>query len=213
MRVEKAIKKEGYIVRAKGIHSNKNILCIDIDNVIALTDKVMRSIIFRYTSGRVNLNYEDIIDFDYCKAVDPKGNSITKNEWIDIHCLFSLPQNLSRIKPYSNIQTHLSILSTRYNIHLVTSRLKSGWFATLQWLERHHVPYDGIHFVKHLEKHIVLGNADAIIEDDFQQALYFAESGINAYIIEHPWNIGRPGRENMFWVTGWENLIKKLMGS
>lgn len=195
----------------KSIHLDKNILCIDIDNVIALTDKVMRAIIFRYTNGRVDLSYEDIKDFDYCKVMDRKGNSITKNEWANIHDLFSRPRSLLRIKPYSGIQGHLSTLSVRYDIHIVTSRLKIGWPATINWLERHNVPHDGVHFVEHLKKHIVLGKVGAVVEDDFQQAMRFAESGIKVFLMEHPWNVGKSGKENMFWVSGWDHIVNKLM--
>ena len=63
-------------------------LCIDIDNVIARTDEVMRRVIRDHTAGRVNLNYADIIEFDYHRCKDRNGCSITKDEWNALHDLF-----------------------------------------------------------------------------------------------------------------------------
>ena len=40
-------------------------LCVDIDNVVAATDEVMRCVIREYTRGRVDLSYEDVVEFDY----------------------------------------------------------------------------------------------------------------------------------------------------
>lgn len=40
-------------------------LCIDIDNVLAQTDVLMRKLIKEHTRTRVELRYEDIVTFDY----------------------------------------------------------------------------------------------------------------------------------------------------
>ena len=42
----------------------KQRICIDIDNVVTKTDKVIREIIAKETNGRVNLSYEHIVHFN-----------------------------------------------------------------------------------------------------------------------------------------------------
>ena len=54
---------------------------IDIDNTIAKTDAVMRQVIAAVTGGWVQLEYDDIVTFNYYECRDLKGNGITKDEW------------------------------------------------------------------------------------------------------------------------------------
>jgi hypothetical protein len=71
-------------------------LCVDIDNVIAQTDEVMRRVIREFTNGRVNYDYEHVIEFDYHKCVDKAGENSTKEEWKGIHELFPGARQLVR---------------------------------------------------------------------------------------------------------------------
>ena len=72
----------------------KSRLCIDIDNVIARTDEVMRRVIRDFTQGRVDFEYEHILAFNYHECHDANGCTITKEEWKGIHDLFSEPRYL-----------------------------------------------------------------------------------------------------------------------
>jgi hypothetical protein len=69
-------------------------ICVDIDNVIAQTDKVMRQVIRDYPGDHVQLDYADITEFDYYKCKDRNGYSISKEQWGEIHALFSEPRYL-----------------------------------------------------------------------------------------------------------------------
>src|SRR6516165_12538854 len=68
--------------------------CIDIDNTIAQTDEVMRRVIADFTKGRVKLDYDGIVTFNYHECRDQHGNQITKAEWKQVHDLFSEPMIL-----------------------------------------------------------------------------------------------------------------------
>ena len=74
-------------------------VCIDIDNVLARTDEVMREVIYEYTHGRVKFDYRHIVEFEYWKCKDQSGNSITKKQWTKIHELFSEPRYLWKVLP------------------------------------------------------------------------------------------------------------------
>jgi hypothetical protein len=97
--------------------------CIDIDNVVACTDEVMRRVISEFTDGRVQLKYEDVVKFNYHECPDPHGNQLTKDEWRQVHDLFSEPRSLMSINPIPGAIEGLRRLATRGTVHLATSRL------------------------------------------------------------------------------------------
>jgi uncharacterized HAD superfamily protein len=182
-------------------------LCIDIDNVIAQTDAVMRRVIQQFTGGRVNLAYEDIVEFDYHKCKDKNGCAITKEEWLEVHDLFSEPSFLSTVQPVPGVHDALAKLRGEFVIHLATSRLHKARVATVQWLDAHRFPVHDLHFLKHGEKHLSLGKFSAVVEDHYEQALGFAKTGTPAFLMTHPWNKTKPREDNLQWIKGWEEFI------
>lgn len=186
-------------------------LCVDIDNVLARTDEVMRRVIHQYTHGRVDLRYEDVVEFDYCKCSDATGARISKEDWHEIHDLFSQPEHLLSIEPFSDVQQHLTVLADVYQLHFVTTRLPKARQATIQWLENGRFPPHDMHFVQHGKKHDSLGTFSAAVEDHFEQAVAFAESGTPCYLIRHPWNQAKPHVEGLHWVSDWTELAEKLI--
>jgi 5'(3')-deoxyribonucleotidase len=186
-------------------------LCIDIDNVLAKTDEVMRRIICAFTNGRVNLNYEDILQFDYWKCKDGNGCSITKDEWNCIHDLFSEPRFLSQIQPEPGVQDALKLLAAKFDLHLATSRLPKARRTTIEWLDNHGFPSHDLHFLKHGEKHVSLGVFAGAIEDHYEQAVNFAASGTPSFLLQHPWNRGKPQVDKVYWANNWSELTSQLL--
>jgi uncharacterized HAD superfamily protein len=186
-------------------------LCIDIDNVIAQTDEIMRRVIHDFTGGRVKLDYTHIDEFDYYRCVDAHNCFITKEEWVHIHDLFSEPRYLWLIPPVQGVQEHLYRLSTVFDIHLATSRLPKARRTTIEWLENYGFPPHDLHFLKHGEKHASLGKFVAAVEDHYEQAVELAKSGIPCYLLEHPWNHGKPAVEKVYWAKDWSKLTEQLL--
>lgn len=186
-------------------------VCVDIDNVIARTDEVMRRIIRDHTKGRVNFRYQDIVTFDYRACKDAKGESISDAEWQAIHECFSESEHLLELKPFEGIQAHLEDLAGRYNIHLATSRLRKARRATIDWLDKNGFPAHDLHFLGQGEKHSSVGQFHCAVEDHYEQAKRFAETGTTCYLIRHPWNDKEPKIENVKWVSGWPELVEKLL--
>jgi uncharacterized HAD superfamily protein len=189
----------------------KDRLCIDIDNVIAQTDVVMRKIIREYTDGGVDLAYEDVVEFDYDKCRDARHCGITREQWKEIHHRFSDSQHIASIAPYADAQEQLRKLSDQFDIHYATSRLPRAWRSTIDWLEFHGFPLRCLHFLTHGEKHVTLGGFLAAVEDHYEQAVAFASNKIPCYLIKHPWNQGKPPIPDIQWVTGWERLAERLL--
>ena len=186
--------------------------CIDIDNVIACTDEVIRRLISDFTGGRVRLEYEDIGVFNYYECRDQHGNQITKADWKLVHDLFSEPGTVMNIAPMLGALDGLFRLAEHATIHLATSRLPKARKATVGWLEKHGFPEHDLHFLKHREKHEVLRQFTAAVEDDYDQAVAFAVIGKTpCFLIRHPWNRNRAAVEGVQWVKGWSELTPRLM--
>ena len=186
-------------------------ICIDVDNVIARTDEVMRQVIHDFTGGRVNFEYDHIIEFDYCKCKDGNGGTITKSEWEKIHELFSEPRHLWKIQPWPDVQRHLKRLTKQFAIHLATSRLPKARRITIEWLEDYDFPPHDLHFLKHGDKHVSLGKLTAAVEDHYEQAVEFAKSGTPCFLLEHRWNRDKPRLDNLIWVKTWKDLARQLL--
>jgi uncharacterized HAD superfamily protein len=186
-------------------------LCFDIDNVIAQTDEVMRQVIDDYTGSWVKLSYEHVVEFNYYEVKDADGYGITRDEWREIHDRFSEPRYLLAIQPYPGVQRHLRKLGEKFELHLATSRLLRARRATIEWLEMHHIPAHDLHFLKHGQKHVSLGTFTAAVEDDYQQAVAFAQAGTPCYLLAHPWNKTKPATKDVHWVKDWDELVAKLL--
>jgi len=128
-------------------------ICVDIDNVLAQTDRVMRRVIWLYTHGRVNYEPEHIVEFNYHECDDSARNRITEPEWKGIHRLFAERGNILSIEPMPGAVEQLQRLSDRFDVHIATTRLPKARRPTIEWLERHGFPPFDLHFLKHGEKH------------------------------------------------------------
>ncbi len=195
-------------------HSKNHLkrICVDIDNVVAQTDVVMRQLINATTSGRVNLAYEDVKYFDYCRCTDAKGMNLTRDEWALVHERFSEPEVIESLEPFPHAVESLFSLADSYKLHFATSRLPKARGATVKWLKEHGLPEHDLHFLKHGEKHASLGRFDVSIEDDPDQANAFAESGFGMNIlIAHPWNSGVKVEENLLRANNWPSVLGILL--
>ena len=189
----------------------KNRLCVDIDNVIAKTDEVMREIISDFTDGRVNLQYEDVVEFDYFLCRDNAGCAITREEWHEIHEQFSKTEYILSLPTIESAEDSLRKLSRNYYIHIATSRLPTAWRATVEWLENRRIVCHSLHFATHGEKHSVLGKFTAAIEDHYEQALGFSEAGTQCFLLDHPWNQKKPEPPGITRVIDWRTLTEILL--
>jgi uncharacterized HAD superfamily protein len=186
--------------------------CVDIDNTVARTDEVMRRVIMDFTRGRVRLDYEDIVTFNYHECADRQGNQITREEWKQVHDLFSEPKYLMSIEPMLGAVEGLRRLAERGTVHLATSRLRKARKTTAEWLDAHQFPDHDLHFLKHGEKHVSLRPFAAAVEDHYEQAEAFATIGETpCFLIRHPWNRTRPVLENLEWVENWDELTERLL--
>lgn len=186
-------------------------LCIDIDNVLACTDVVMRRLIRSHTQDRVKFDYEHIVEFNYYECKDSSGATITQKEWREVHDLFSRSPDLLDVTVVVDALEALQELSAVFDLHLATARLPTARKATLEWLERNAVPPHALHFLRHGEKHVSLGKFFAVVEDHYEQAADFAKTGTRAYLLTYPWNKGKPPLPNLLWFNNWKAVTSDLL--
>lgn len=197
----------------------KPILCIDIDNVLADSDPVMRALIEEVTRGRVRLRREDVRVFDYRDCVDPSGEKITKQEWDEVHHRrFSTKDVLIRIPAIPGAQPAIAALGERYALHFVTSRTLSARAATADWLiaqgfvDPQSKSAAALHFVQSGEKHLVFAHAAAAIDDDADQVVRYVEGGCELSIaFAHPWNLRLEGDRRVERLPDWPAIVARLL--
>lgn len=187
----------------------KPAICVDIDNVIAKTDEVMRQIIRAHSRSHVDLVYEDVVCFEYWMCRDRAGRRFDKREWTKIHREFT-HNYLLKILPFDNVSHNLEIISERFDIHLATSRLDDGQEATRVWLKQHGIPYKKLHFVPEGTKHLIDQQFFAAIEDDREQGYAFYSKSVYVFLLAHPWNTVSP-HSLLKRVTDWEQLTHELL--
>jgi cytidine deaminase len=176
-------------VRSRLATNSKKRICIDIDNVVARTDEILRNVIKQATAGRVDLSYEHISVFNYWQCNDANGNGITRDEWRVIHDQFSTREILLSIPVVQDSLPSLERIGESYAIHFATSRLPAARSATIEWLDANGFPPHDLHFLKHGEKHVTLGGFDVSVEDDPAQVSAFDSAGFGLNIVmNHPWN-------------------------
>lgn len=194
------------------VNSFRPYLAIDIDNVIAQTDVVMRQIIREHTKSRVDFAYEEISAFDYCRCVTATGETLSVEDWDDVHQKFSQSGSILSLNPIAGAQTSLSKLSEVFELCLVTSRRPSARPGTAEWLERHNFPKHSLLFIGRGKKHEFVANAFAVIEDDAQQAVEFCKNTTAfVFLLDHPWNRDLPKYDQLIRVTNWDDISNRLM--
>ena len=185
-------------------------ICVDIDNVIARTDEVMRQVIREYSKDGVDLAYDDVVCFDYWMCRDALGRQLDKSEWKAIHEEFTR-NHLLRISPYDNVKEHIARIGERFEVHLATSRLPEGRPQALVWLRNHEIPYRALHFVSHGEKHLINQQFVAVVEDDREQGYAFHTKGVRVFLLAHPWNHVGP-HSLLKRIPSWQDLMGELLG-
>jgi uncharacterized HAD superfamily protein len=188
-----------------------NHFCIDIDNVVARTDEVMRRLVSEFSHGRVRLAYKDIVKFNYHECCGRTGNQITKDDWNRVHDIFSISTNILSVMPMKGAVECLRLLAEKGRVHLATSRLSKARKATIEWLEHYQFPKHDLHFLHHGEKHSSLRVFTAAVEDDYDQAKSFAQAGTPCFIMRHPWNEKQKKTKDLRWVENWSELAEQLL--
>lgn len=186
-------------MRAK---SRKLTLGIDIDNVIAKTDKKIREII-RNTYG-IDLTQEDITVYNYHKC------GISRQQERDVLNIFH-KKECKDVELVRGAKSSLSILGESYKVIIVTSRDLSSRKATEHWLKAKAIRYGSLIFEN--RKHKTGVKFHYFIEDCWKHALKLAKAGTKVLLFNYPWNLSRPEHPNIRRVNNWKEILMLISGT
>ena len=176
------------------------ILGVDIDNVIAATDEVIRGQI--NSQYEIESNKEDIKYWFYHKSLP-----ITEAQEEQIFTDFHHNHIRSVVVVNCSVQA-LTTLSKYFTIDLLTNRPKFTQEDTKYWLATHQIPYNSLFFTDH--KIRMAASISLLIEDRGETALEFAETGVPVFLLDYPWNRSF-NHENIKRVSNWEEITVILL--
>lgn len=192
--------------------SERLIFASDVDNVITQTDKVIRALILQECG--LDIPREAMVNFDYHKNHARCGGQITKAQWDEVHCLYAETANILSVDPIEGAVEGLHKLSEKFDLHLITTRLKKARAGTVMWLENHlpNLKYS-LHFVQHHKKQDTFrdGTLWAAVDDDYDQAVWYSEWYQSCFLFDQPWNQGKPHIRRVERVLGWAELVDRAM--
>lgn len=188
-------------------------VAVDIDNVIADTDPLIRGII-RSMCG-VSLAREDIVQFAYSEALVAKGLDRREAKRVEDEALWVFHDKAcAEATPVDGAIDALNALSNAgLSIVVVTCRLRSCEGLTRVWLRQAGVPYDKLLFVGEKAERCL--EWAVLVEDAAHHALAVAERGVPICLLNHPWNRSLAPHPLILRADSWRQatgLILSLVG-
>jgi 5'(3')-deoxyribonucleotidase len=201
--------------------SEKPKLCVDIDNVLAQTDAVMREIIRVATVSKENpsgiwYEYEDITHFEYDLCTNSAGLCVSKQVWNAVHQLFQDPNSgyVDLIRPMAGALEGLNTLAERWDIWIVTSRHSGALKKASDWVERHFPGFSrNVRSSYQRKGKWEVSPFQAAVDDHLETAVGFANLAVRSFVYTHPWNRGATADGRLTIVADWPQLVRKLDAS
>jgi uncharacterized HAD superfamily protein len=176
------------------------LLGVDIDNVVSLTDPALRQSMEDLFG--IRLSQGQIVYYDYSRC----GLTLEQERQVlelfkDVTC--------KELDVVPGAIEALTALKGKYHIILVTSRHPELIDKTKEWLKLKKIPHDKLIF--ETEKHQTDHDFDFFIEDNEDSALALAEAGIPTFLFDYPWNRSIRPHDNIKRVSGWYDVLTDLM--
>lgn len=160
---------------------------------------------------------EDIVTYDIEKIW-----GCTRDEAVEkVHTFYRTPEH-DETMPLEGSQDVIQLLSRKYNLHIITSRVDEIKELTIRWLERHFPgAFTSVEFINHFGSSsgtkrtkadvCTQLSVDLMIEDSLEHAHAISACGIPVILIDCPWNQGvLPS--NVYRVKSWKDISEMLLG-
>ena len=176
---------------------------VDIDNVLAKTDEMVRKIILD-RMGIPSKQFQ-ITDWSYSTSLGfPKEEEKSIFDELHNRCLLD-------IDPVDGAALGMKEISKWWNIIYATARPESTRDITAAWLIRHDFPPGKLLFPE--SKISISDQANLIIEDNAVTAELFARNNKHVFLLDYPWNQGDPPSFSLITrVFSWNNIINIMEG-
>ncbi len=172
------------------------IIGVDIDNVIADTEKELRRVLA--DNWGIVLEREDIKDYALANMPGVEGKVL--NGLTD---MFGEGGIFLRLEPMEGAADTLHRLMKSHEVHLVTSRPEKVRPHTEEWLKKNEIPYNELIFADGTKLNGV--PYELFIEDQDNFATELAESGAFVLLYDAPWN-RHVEHVNIDRVYNWEDV-------
>ncbi len=176
------------------------ILGVDIDNVLAESDVILREMIKEMCG--IDLRLEQMTRYAY------ETHGVPEAELSKVFRVFNV-DTCKRLQTVCGAKDAMQKLARRYEIALVTSRNPESKEATEFWLKAEGLPYDQLHFND--EKHALGIPYHAFVEDRHEHAHRIAATGATVYLLTRPWNAAPLAHPNVRRVDSWDEILKFLL--
>jgi len=174
------------------------IIGVDIDNVIADTEKEVRRILFEKRG--VKLEREDIVNYSLENIA-----GIERDDLADIIDMFNHGDIFLGLEVIEGARETMENLKRYHRIVLVTSRPASTEDKTKRWLAKEQIPYDELHFAGESKVNGI--PYELFLEDQGNFARELAEDGTFVLLFDAPWN-RELVHENINRVYNWQDVHK-----
>ena len=174
------------------------IVGVDIDNVIADTEKEVRRVMFE--DRGIKLARDDFRDY-----APEKLDRFSKEDLDYILGRFRDGNIFLDVEAIDGARETLDRLMGRHRVVLVTSRPPLVEDFTRRWLKKNEIPYHELHFTPQSKLNGIA--YDLFIEDQDNFAREIADSGTYVLLYDAPWN-RHFTHENCERVLSWDDIRK-----
>ena len=193
---------------------------VDVDDVVSKTTDTYGGIIEQEFGKRVR--FDQIVTFDLRSSF-----GLTENEFHYFFDLIHQPDFLLGFEPVDgSVEALLYWAQAGHCIEIVTGRPTSALEVSLEWLEKHGVPFDSFTMV---DKYNRPGNDpnlaiskeelsqrtyDLAVEDSREMALFLANTmGVAVALYDRPWNARSLDHEKVVRCASWQDIGQQIPGA
>ncbi len=197
----------------------KKHIYIDLDDVVSKTTDTYPRIVEQEFGKQVG--FEQIVTFDLRASF-----GLTENEFHYFFDLIHQPDFLLGFEPVEgSVEALKEWAGEGHCIEIVTGRPTSALEVSLEWMEKHKVPFDSFTMV---DKYNRPGNDpglaiskealsqrtyDLAVEDSREMALFLANTmGVTVALYDRPWNARPITHEKVVRCASWQNIGQQMPG-
>jgi len=169
---------------------------VDIDNVLAEAEPEVQRIFHELTGRSWPSNM-------YASAGGLDGSRLDKSLVTRIFDYFH-HQSIPLLPVQPGGKAALEWCKQQYRIVIITARHPDSRPQTQEWLERHEIPFDELHFSA--DKTDVAENISLAVDDHPEHVLGYCNQGIPVFLMDQPWN-QECSAPLVTRVTSWESLL------
>lgn len=175
-------------------------LGVDLDNVIAQTDRKVREIVRQLFD--IRLRRQDIKEYAYHKC------GITERQENRVFDVFNSGA-CSDLVLVPGARNAIERLRRAYRVLIVTSRHPSTDAFTGEWLIRKRIPFDELIFAT--KKQAIDRDLDYAVEDCWEYAVELAKHGVKVFLYSYPWNRNKGDHPRIRVVRSWREIVQHLL--